>query len=90
MIEIPMKVSTENVSIPVKVYSNNEYANLNIGAAYHMGGGSPYKGPYEFTPSRDTQIAQTAGKLAGKNIVINPIPSNYGLITYNGSYITVS
>lgn len=32
----------------------------------------------------------TENKTTQQNIVINPIPSNYGLITWNGSVITVS
>ena len=49
-----------------------------------------YDGPYTFTPSLVAQTAQTAQKIAAHNIVINPIPSNYGLITWNGSTLTVS
>ena len=49
-----------------------------------------YGGPYEVTPSRDTQVLETRSKLATADIVINPIPSNYGLITYSGSILTVS
>lgn len=49
-----------------------------------------YTGDYEFTPSRETQIIPTIQKVLLQNIKINPIPSNYGLITYNGSTLTVS
>lgn len=49
-----------------------------------------YDGPYEFTPTQQEQIAPTAHKALLENIIINPIPSNYGLITYNGSVLTVS
>ena len=49
-----------------------------------------YTGEYEFTPTRETQVININHKEALKNITINPIPSNYGLITYNGSIITVS
>ena len=49
-----------------------------------------YTGEYEFTPSRETQVININHKEALRNITINPIPQNYGLITYNGSIITVS
>ena len=49
-----------------------------------------YDGSYEFTPSADEQTAPTMGKRLTQDITINPIPSNYGLITWNGSIITVS
>ena len=49
-----------------------------------------YSGPYEVTPSEETQTLGTAGKTLNANVIIKPIPSNYGLITWNGSVITVS
>ena len=49
-----------------------------------------YDGPYEFTPTRETQTAHITGKMGKEDIIINPIPSNYGLVTYNGSIITIS
>lgn len=56
------------------------------------GGGSspPFEGEYEYTPTEDTQTIAIQGKRATQDIVINPIPSNYGLITWNGTTITVS
>lgn len=50
----------------------------------------PYDGPYEVTPTRQTQILQTDGKTMTADVVVNPIPQNYGLITYNGFYMTVT
>lgn len=49
-----------------------------------------YTGSYEVTPSQETQVLNTYGLGMSKNVTINPIPSNYGLITWNGSYLTVS
>lgn len=49
-----------------------------------------YEGSYVFTPSANTQTIDIAGKQARENITINPIPSNYGLITWNGATLTVS
>lgn len=49
-----------------------------------------YEGEYEFTPSAEEQIVQTAHKAVRENIIINPIPSNYGLISWDGSKLTVS
>lgn len=50
----------------------------------------PYSGEYTFTPSAERQVIDIAGKTAAQNLVIDPIPSNYGKITWNGSVITVS
>lgn len=49
-----------------------------------------YDGPYEWTPTDEIQTIEIAGKKAIDHIKINPIPSNYGLITWDGSTITVS
>lgn len=49
-----------------------------------------YEGVYEVTPSAETQTLDTAGKRLTQPVTINPIPSNYGLITWNGSFLTVS
>ena len=52
--------------------------------------GDEYEGPYEFTPSGETQTVEISLKTATQDITINPIPSNYGLITWDGSVLTVS
>lgn len=55
-----------------------------------IAGGVPYGGPYEVTPSADTQVLATASCALDGDITVYPIPSNYGLITWNGSVLTVS
>ena len=49
-----------------------------------------YTGPYAFTPSATTQIVPTSGLRMIDNVTINPVPSDYGHISWNGSVITVS
>lgn len=51
---------------------------------------NPYTGAYEVTPSAETQTLLTDGLRMTDNVVINPVPSNYGLITWDGTVITVS
>lgn len=58
-----------------------------------MAGESPseeYDGPYTVTPSQQQQTLLTDGTTLSQNIVVEPIPSNYGLITWNGTTLTVS
>ena len=62
---------------------------LEIGATVY-GGGMPYTGDYTITPSAQTQTLPTENRQLTGNIIVNPIPSNYGLITWDGSTITVS
>lgn len=49
-----------------------------------------YQGIYEVTPSSQTQVLSTRDMRMEQNVTINPIPNNYGLITWDGSTITVS
>ncbi len=49
-----------------------------------------YTGEYEVTPSAETQTLNTEGLRLTRPITVNPIPQNYGLITYNGAVLTVS
>ena len=51
---------------------------------------SPFTGSYEYTPTSQTQTIEINGLRATDDITINPIPSNYGLITWDGATLTVS
>lgn len=57
---------------------------------YTFGDTPLYQGEYTFTPSDEIQTVRIADKKAEQNIVINPIPSNYGKVTWNGSYLYIS
>lgn len=50
----------------------------------------PFTGAYTYIPTQETQTIPINGLKAIQDITIEPIPSNYGLITWNGSTITVS
>lgn len=52
--------------------------------------GERYEGQYVVTPTIYTQTLFTNDKLLEDNVTVEPIPTNYGLITWNGSFITVS
>lgn len=49
-----------------------------------------YMGSYEVTPSTEEQTLSTTDKVLTRDVVIKPIPNNYGLITWDGSVLTVS
>lgn len=77
--EIPMQVSGEGVDIDAQ-----------IGAAYVIRGGNEYEGLKTVTPNANRQVLPTEGCYMTEDIYVEPIPNNYGLITYDGSCITVS
>lgn len=49
-----------------------------------------YEGPYEVTPSTETQTLDTDGMVMTGKLTVNPIPRNWGLISWNGAVLTVS
>jgi len=49
-----------------------------------------YRGSYEVAPGPDVQVLPTDGLMMNGDVTVGAIPSNYGLITYDGSTITVS
>ena len=49
-----------------------------------------YQGAYTVTPSSTQQTLSTRDLLLDDDITIEPIPDNYGLITWDGSTLTVS
>lgn len=60
------------------------------GIVVDIGSYAIYDGTYTVTPGPEAQTLETANLALSDNIIINPIPSNYGLITWNGAYLTVS
>ncbi len=42
-----------------------------------------YEGECEITPTEEKQVLSTSQKLVKEDIIIKPIPQNYGRITYN-------
>lgn len=64
-----------------------------LSASTTISGGNSYPlygGEYVFTPTQAEQTIETKGFALLENITIAPIPNNYGLITWNGSTLTVS
>ena len=49
-----------------------------------------FSGGYEVTPGDEAQTIPCAGLRMAGDITINPVPSNYGRIQWDGSTITVS
>ena len=90
MIAIPMRVAVSDVAVPVSVSANEIGVSMSLGVAFAMYEGETYQGEYEFTPTTETQTVQTANKMLLENITINPIPSDWGHISWNGSVLTIT
>jgi hypothetical protein len=70
------------------VDSDNAAA-LFVGGEVYGGHVPAYEGEYTVTPSEQEQTLETSGKRLAQNVIVEPIPSNYGRISYSGSVITV-
>lgn len=72
----------------------NPSASRQIGVVEHLDvrvtGLPEYDGPTEIIPSMYEQVLATMDTEVHSNIVVGPIPSNYGLVTYDGTVITIS
>jgi hypothetical protein len=84
-------VERENTEqqITVEMESGEQSVSV-LPEAITITGAEPYEGTYDVTPTQSEQILYTDGLRMTDNVRIAPIPSNYGLITWNGSILTVS
>ena len=83
----------EGLIVTGAVIDGGVKSSLSITGDVMTGGGKPsppYEGLTEVTPGDTAQVLPTTGFLLLEDITINPIPSNYGRITWNGSFLTVS
>lgn len=69
----PQKLNVEIANPIIKEYINVE----------------PYMGNYTVTPTEETQVLPTSAKQMIEDLIIEPIPLNYGRITWNGRIITI-
>ena len=76
MSQVKVSVGADQIKVSARTVVEPEYAD--------------YIGPLVVTPSQETQTLETAGHLLRGNITVEPIPNYYGLITWNGQYLTVS
>ena len=84
-------VFAESEMIPIAFDDATENLSADIGSVQVRYIIPPtYTGETTVTPSEEEQTLLTDGFLMANNITINPIPSNYGLITWDGSKLIVS
>lgn len=89
-IVVPMTIETTETTVSMAVSAITQQISFDIGHMIMPDPYPAYDGPMEVTPTRETQTLATAMRSLTGNVIINPIPQNYGLITWNGSTLTVS
>lgn len=92
IIPVPVQLNVEESinQFALGVAENSVQASFGVSTQIVTSTVPDYDGPYDFTPSSELQTIETTGFRMTDNVTINPIPNNYGLITWNGSIITVS
>lgn len=65
-------------------WSAGEYVEM------HIADLPEYDGPTSVIPTGSAQVLATSGMAVLADITIEPIPSNYGLVEWDGSVLTVS
>ena len=71
------------------IFEEQEEFTLDFEEVIKAGDYDIYSGPTEIIPSEETQTLLTEEKAVLTNIVVSPIPSNYGRIAWNGSRLRV-
>lgn len=89
-ITVNMAVDTSKTSYQLGVNSNLYTIPLHSDMAFEIVDANIYSGAYEVTPTSQEQTLYTNNLLMADDVIIKAIPNNYGLITYNGSYIRVT
>lgn len=88
-IPVTLTVSETDYTLQVSVEEGTSAA-LTVDTAIQLIDGEHYEGEYTVTPSATAQTLATEGLVMTQDVTIAPIPNNYGLITWDGSVLTVS
>ena len=82
-------ITVEPIEFEV-AYDDDIYVDIDMQVVTQVVNPEEYEGEYTVTPTQVRQVLSTNRKVMTDDITIEPIPSNYGLITWDGSTITVS
>lgn len=85
-----MNVTIQPQTVKISIGSKSMGIGIESPIAREIINCDPYIGEYEITPNNELQILPTKNLRMLNNVVINPIPDNYGLITWNGEFLIVS
>ncbi len=81
----PIKMTVETIDQEFQMSADVAVTVMTVNKPYQE-----YEGSYAVTPTRETQRLSTKGLFMKGNVIVNPIPPEYGLITWDGSTLTVS
>ena len=87
---VTASITTNIISATAEAVKRSVNATADLATVTRTEDHDYYQGETTFTPTDTAQTIEVENLVCAENIVINPIPSNYGKITWNGSYLTVS
>ena len=82
-----IKLKVQDTTVRLKTVDNTVNLKTETGIPIYP---TPYTGETSITPTESEQVLETSGLMMTNNVTIAPIPNNYGLITWDGTKITVS
>ena len=85
----PVIMAESNQTFPVSM-SLDEGIVVSIDESIQIVDADAYEGNYVVTPASVAQVLNTKDLMMTDDLIVEAIPSNYGLVTWNGSYLTVS
>ena len=85
-----LRIDPGSVAIPLRVGGTGEAVRAEVSPPFMPVYPTPYEGEYTVTPSRQAQVLPTAGRSLSQDVTVEPIPPNYGLVTWDGAVLTVS
>ena len=88
-ITVPMTIAESGQTVSMQIAEDEALA-MSLGISINTVAGEHYEEAIDFIPTQETQTIHTAGLIVDSDITIEPIPNNYGLITWDGSALTVS
>ena len=84
-----LRIDPGSVAIPLRVGGTGEAVRAEVSPPFMPVYPTPYEGEYTVVPGEDAQALPTAGKSLAQDVTVEPIPSNYGRIAWNGAAIMV-
>ena len=87
---VPARAYTNNATVRAGVYGGGGTTRAKTAVGITVIDAPEFAGPYEYTPTDDAQVVGISGYRAAQDIRINPIPSNYGKITWTGSCLLIT